>query len=267
MAPPNASGYVVPNPRIPSTLGTLHILIGALMIVASLGMIVWELLSPALTAWMVQQNQEPVAKARAERESRIAALKTQEAAEKSTAKRDQLKAERAMLEDEAERERAASDPDGAKKPLWESVYFWTREASGLVLNVLMIVAGAGLLALRHWGRSLALWIAGLKLARLFVLTALSMMVLIPDQVQKVQATALRSFSQGPGFAMPGGARGWATMIAQTTAVSSSLGSVAYWLFGSLFPALTLWLLNKRSVQAAFIAAYIPPKPNARERPT
>lgn len=59
------------------------------------------------------------------------------------------------------------------------VYFWTEVSVGIFLNILMIVSGAGLLRLRNRARKIALWVAGLKILRLAVMTTVTLFVSIP----------------------------------------------------------------------------------------
>src|SRR5205823_4367591 len=65
-------------------------------------------------------------------------------------------------------------------------YMVTDAASGLLLNLLMLVSGIGLLALKGWGRVLALWVAGLKIVRLVALYGYCALAVAPVWAQQMR---------------------------------------------------------------------------------
>ena len=97
---------------------------------------------------------------------------------------------------------------------------------------------------------MAVQVAALKVAKLIVLTLLAIFLTIPVQTLKMrQAWAkfeVRSRSAAPFGSSMG------TQVTQTTAVYTTVMAVGFGIGGMLYPALSLWLLNKRSVAAALI---------------
>ena len=100
----------------------------------------------------------------------------------------------------------------------------------------MIVAGVGLLGLRPWSRTAALWVAGLKLGRLAVIASVAFLLLIPYQVQKAQRTTTRHLARSGGTMPPGYPASMGIETARMTAVSLSLTLAGFTAFGSIYPA-------------------------------
>jgi cell division protein FtsB len=167
MASQPRSQWVVPNTGIPRTFGLLNVIFGVLLLLGGIGSVAWVLMAPTIGKAMQAQRRETLAKANAEREARIADLKKQEAAAKTEAEKEQLR---------TEREAAESVPEPPEPPdvtIWDTyadpryrAYFCGEVSLGIVLNIAMIVAGAGLLATAEWGRRLAIGVAWGKIVRL-----------------------------------------------------------------------------------------------------
>ena len=66
------------------------------------------------------------------------------------------------------------------------VYYVAEIAVGIILNILMIVAGAGLMRLNEWGRRLAILVAELKIVRWVLMAVLSMVLILPISLDRTQ---------------------------------------------------------------------------------
>src|SRR5262249_60773405 len=108
-------------------------------------------------------------------------LEAREVAAPVGGQRSLLRNERRALEasHDSDVERHLDLPAINRDLLWMSWYFCADFVTGPVLNLLMLAAGIGLTQLRVWARTLALWVAVLKLVRLVVLTASFVVVVVP----------------------------------------------------------------------------------------
>jgi len=137
------------------------------------------------------------------------------------------------------------------------IYTWTELASGILLNVLMIIAGAGLLALAEWARRMAIGVAWLKIAKWVAVVVVTMGLVIPVTTEKMQkmftkieAQTKTKTGRGPNVFPMGG-------LAQFTAVMSAVTSVGMALVASIYPALTIWFMTRPRARAACLAASSP----------
>ncbi len=78
---------------------------------------------------------------------------------------------------------------------WVSRYMIGNLASGPPLNLLLMLAGLGLLARRNWARRLALGVAALKIGRLLVLAALLVFTVVPALRDTTAAFASTNFGR------------------------------------------------------------------------
>lgn len=122
---------------------------------------------------------------------------------------------------------------------------------GLITNILLIIAGVGLLKVAGWGRKLALGIAGVKLFANVLLTIVDVAVIVPIQTEPVklvleQAEQINA-NKGKG-APPLPISSFGDMInAAAMGFTIFLG-----IFSCIFPALLLILLNLRGTRKAFL---------------
>jgi len=244
---------VIPNPRIPSVVGTLNIVFGILLLLAGLGTVGWTLAYPHLRKAAVgaSKSEQERAKRVAEIDTKLADLNKKLAAEKDFAVRERLRDEIGELQDERdENEFDVTDLEtqNMKDPR-VAVPFWANHLLGILLNALMITSGVGLVALRAWGRKLALQVAAVKLVKLAIMTIVAVGLTIPLQVVRTRQLwaklEARSGSAGPmGTSM-------SVQMTQFAAVYATVVAVGFGVTGMIYPALSLWLLSKPSVRAAF----------------
>jgi hypothetical protein len=178
---------------------------------------------------------------------RIESLKEQEAAAKTQAEKDRLRKEQADLRARRVVVTSSAANDMLTKMKVDDPRFFahygTALATGLILNTAMIVAGVGLLRLRPWGRTVSLWVAALHLVRLVAVTA--SMVVIVGPIWGRMTESMTSATGGVGMD-PETIRGMSEMN-RTVSVAWQVGM---FVLGSIYPIVTLWLLNTRSSLAA-----------------
>jgi hypothetical protein len=246
------SEWVVPNPGVPRTFGIMNIVFGVLLLLFGLGSAAMMILGPTFMKQVQAQTQQATEKAKAERAARISELKKKEDAAKSEEEKKELRIERQAAESVPEPPDLSdvtnwgdmmSDP-------WYAGYYWTEVSSGVLLNIAMIVAGAGLVAMAEWGRRLALGVAWLKILRLTAIMIITLVVILPMTTErtkrmfdKMEAQIKTKGGAGPGV-------GFSASMSQATAVFGAVSSVGTAVLGSIYPALALWFLTRPGARAA-----------------
>jgi hypothetical protein len=243
--------WVVPNTGIPRTFGVLNIIFGVVLLLVGLGYAAWAVMAPTFIKQIQVQTQEALAKAKAEREAQVAELKKKEAAAKTAEEKEQLKTERAAIEVVVE------PPDMADLTNWDmyadpryQAYFWGDVSTGILLNLAMIVAGAGLLATAEWGRRLAIGVAWGKILRLLAMAVITLTVVLPMTTERTQRAFEKMEAQMK--ARPGGAapQAFSKEVARMSAVFGAVASVGFTVVGAIYPALAIWFLTRPRARAA-----------------
>jgi hypothetical protein len=244
---------IIPNPRIPTTIGTLNIVFGVILLLFGLGTIAWSIAAPPLLRSLQARTAEIRAEQKAEREQKLAQLRAKEKAETSADRRVLIQEEIADLEAEIDLEPDEIFDVSADPRI--IIPGWIDTIASLLLNALLVASGAGLLALRPWGRKTALGVAGAKIALASFTLAYALIVTIPiaaDQA-RVQFLKMEARQRGTRMAPVGFGGSSATGLAQIAAASAAVSTVAAFAFTVAYPAIILWLLNKPSARAALIA--------------
>jgi hypothetical protein len=255
MANPDAPRVVVPNPRIPSMLGMFNLIVGLVLMLAGLASIAWTVASPALYAYAQRQVSVNAARAEGDRLAKIEALKKERVKETSPDRKSQIDDEIAELEAASELDDLELVDHDMEDPR-VAVPYWINTILGLVLNALLALSGAGLLALSAWGRTLALRVSAIKLAWIAVALVYTLSVEIPATAQRARMQYAKAEARQ---AKRVGSPPIANPLSATTSATAEAAATAVWesgvtLFAAIYPVLTLWLLNKRSVKAAFLLA-------------
>jgi hypothetical protein len=246
MASQPRSQWVVPNTGIPRTFGLLNVIFGVMLLLGGIGSVAWVLMAPTIGKAMQAQRRETLANAKAEREARVADLKKQEAAAKTEAEKEQLR---------TEREAAESVPEPPEPPdvtIWDTyadpryrAYFCGEVSLGIVLNIAMIVAGAGLLATAEWGRRLAIGVAWGKIVRLVAMAVITLTVIVPMTAEYTRPSLDKIAAQarlgGPAMS---------NQMAQVMPILGAVGAVGFTVVGSIYPGLAIWFLTRPRARAA-----------------
>lgn len=267
MDPVHVEQPITPQPSIPRAIGSLNFVFGSLLFLLGWGGL--NYVGPSFC-----QNRPFAFEAgdlqhlydQGHREL-VTALEAREATTKDAAKKDRLKQQRLELaaKHRNDVERAIDRLTMNRDLLWASWYLWADLVTGPVLNLLMLASGMGLIQMKEWARKMALWIAGVKLARLVLLSGVLMAVVIPRTeavMERVAATPLgevlvaRLNSDNAEL----GTKNPAAVIYTTRNLPAEVTLIQYVLaimvliVGSIFPTLTLILLTRPGAQAACLLA-------------
>jgi hypothetical protein len=141
--------------------------------------------------------------------------------------------------------------DQFKDPVTAAVT-WTSLGTSFLLNGMMLAGGIGLILLADWGRKLSIWVAILKIARLFLLVVVTFVVIMPKTValQRAQFREIEAKQKeaSGGKQVAGPDMG---MIGNVAIASSYASILSYYLVAPIFPIILLIALNRRRVRAAF----------------
>jgi hypothetical protein len=121
----------------------------------------------------------------------------------------------------------------------------------LVLLVVLLISGIGLIRLTPWGRTLALWWAGLQIVQVAILLVANLVVVLPinkvntdKQIAQLEANA-KAQGAGPAEASALQMAKGMTGLAGPMAVAQSLS-------GMIYPVIVLILLNTAGARAACV---------------
>jgi hypothetical protein len=247
--------WVVPNPQIPRSFGLMNIIFGALLILVAGVSVFSYFIGPKLFGRLQQDVLAQQAARKAERESQIADLKTKEDAAKTKEEKADFHEQRTALEAEAKitldlSELTDYNELSGLNDIRVFTYYAVELAAAIILNILMIVAGAGLMGLTGWGRRLAIWVAQLKILRWVLMTIVSMVLILPislDRSQKIFAKVeAQQKAQGAGRPAPIGVSDLARIGVIAGAVTTIFSAV----IASIYPVLSIWFLTRPQARAA-----------------
>lgn len=264
--------WVVPNPQIPRSFGLMNIIFGSLLLLTALGHGFWYLYTPTFTRQMQERVKQVEDKAKSERDEKIADLKKQEAAAKTKEEKETLKDERVELEKNiGVNVMPLSEFTGmnvmADKRI--AAYYAVEVSAAVVLNVLMIVSGAGLLGLREWARRMAIIVAQLKILRWLAMTVLMMVLVLPVSMEFSQkamaAVEAQIKAQGAGAAMPVPM----SEFIRLGMIVSAVWQVFCAIVACVYPALLWWYVSRPPARAACMKQPEPEQqePNLEWQPT
>ncbi len=240
---------VEPNRSLPRTVGMLNVIFGAVLLLSGLccGM---GILSIAMAGGMANQPQFQAQMDQAwkqQQEQNLARLQ-----ERLDATADPAEKERIQQQMQLVRQTPAPKIDvaamyGVKDP--GVVMFWSIDMlSGIVVNLLLIVAGIGLLALSEWGRKMSIAIAVIKLVRLASLYGYALLAVVPVMARDTAQAfhdMTKSVPQNGGNQLPPVAE-----MVQTIGAVWLVSLIIFALLGAIYPALMIMLLTRPSAKAA-----------------
>ena len=253
--------WVVPNPQVPRTFGILNIIFGILLLLFGAYTVAMLVIGPRVQNAVITQMKEQQASQKAVRDAKVADLKKKEEAAKTKEDKETIADEREALE-------RSGDPDvsaimGEAMGMAQNprivAYTYVESIAGILLNLLMVIAGVGLLRMSDWGRRLSLGVAWLKILRWVAILVVSLVVIVPITAE----TSRKMFQEidKQTKAKSGGATPIPmAFFAQFTAVITGVTAVASALFGSIYPALSLWFLTRPATRAACLTRVMPTGP-------
>jgi hypothetical protein len=245
--------WVVPNPQIPRSFGLMNIIFGSLMLLIGAGYAAMYALSPMLTRKLQAHMKNQQADHKAARESKLAKLKQQEEAAKTEEDKAAVRDERKALEQQVEPDLSAMDDVlgwNIFSDIRLAVYHISEVATGMLLNLLMIISGAGLIALAERARRLALGVAWLKILRWVAMIVVTLVLILPIAVEKTQKMLAQMEAQtkaqsgGKVMVFP------LAQLGRSTAIFGAITTVFSAVLASVYPALSLWFLTRPPCRAA-----------------
>jgi hypothetical protein len=199
MQPPDMPGFVIPNPKGPKSIGLWSVLFSLLLLgcgVVNLG----TMLAMPLIQRMLQ-NVETTAREQAQARQK-ATIDKLEADIKTIEDPEQKKPLEAQLESLKQQQVQKGPMIGVPFKLMTQptlrAFFLTDYATAVVVNGMMLASGLGLLALKEWGRKLALWTAGIKIFRLAALILVNILIVLPISMVEVKNMMEQISGQGNG---------------------------------------------------------------------
>jgi hypothetical protein len=256
--------WVVPNPQVPRSFGLMNIIFGSLLLLLALGHGFWYLYTPTFTRQMQERVKKVEADQKAERDERIAELKKEEAAAKTKEEKQELKDELAAIEKKASVSVVPFSNLSSMNVMSDkriAAYYAVEVSAAVILNVLMIVCGAGLMGLSDWARRMAILVAQLKILRWIVMTVLIMVLVLPvtmEITEKAMAAAEAQIkAQGSGAAMPVPM----SELVRFGMIFSAVWQVFCAIVACVYPALMWWYLSRPPARAACMRQ---PEPEKKE---
>jgi hypothetical protein len=257
MAETASSGYVVPQPRIPKVIGILNITFGAGLLMCGLCMGVYVAVLPTMMKAMTQVTKQAEEQQRAQVKTQLGTLEEEEKAAKTEEERIELARKKQELEDSLKRPTLAPTMDmdkmGLNNPRLVG-YMWAEVATGLVMNVALLVSGILLVRFKPSGLRLGLWVAGLKIVRLLLLYSFFIVAIVPWYSRKMAEFAVDMIQQQAPLGRPKGGAPPVDMLIRTYTITYTATGVAVIVAGSIYPLVCLWLLSRPGARAACLGA-------------
>ena len=247
----NADGYVLPKPGIPKTLGILNVIFGVLLVLVGICTIGSLVAAPAMMQFAEKTVKEAQSKVEAQQKAEDKAFEEREAAAKTDEEKQAIEKERAdakAARPQLNQMDLSAATDVLKNPT-VMAYTYGGLVTGLILQVVLLISGIGLIRLRPWGRTLALWWAGLQIVQVAILMVANLAVVLPisrasteKQIEKLEANA-KAPGAGPAQASALQMTKAMAPLQVPMAVGTSLG-------GMIYPVIVLILLNTNGARAA-----------------
>ena len=231
---------------IPKTLGILNLIFGVIFMLAGAGTVIQYLVMPMFGEVMEAQQQQITKTIESQQDSAIQDLLEQQ---KATESEDEKAAIQTQI-NQMQNQPRITPPNmaGMMGMNDRRIIIWgvVNGLTGALLNLLMIISGIGLLLLKGWGRSLALWVAGLKIVRLIASQSYYCFVCVPVIAESMMGFMDQVGAQaGPSQAQP------PVEMGMMFAGMYWAQAVGFALFASIYPIVCLVLLTRSRVKAAF----------------
>jgi hypothetical protein len=258
---PDGDGPYLPIPEqrpktaIPKSIGVLNIIFGSILMLCGICTGLNMAMQSAMAPMFGQQQLQFQQLMEAERAKKLEDLKKLEDAAPNDQEKAALEGQRKALEAQP----LPKMPDMAK--FYEDVslpaYGIADAVSGLILNILMVVAGIGLLGFREWARQLGLWVAALKIVRLVALYGFFAIVVAPN-ISKAFSSMFQETVEGMGKGAPPGQRIPApaefAQMGMAMGVMMTAFAIGMIIFGAIYPIIVLILLSRSRVKVACTSA-------------
>ena len=268
MDPAPKPTLAVPNYRATKTLGTLNIVFATLIILMGICGSVYMAFLPSMGRAMDSMQKQLAQQVEEQKKRQLDDLEEREKKAETEAEKEAIKQQKQQVASA----KFAGPPTmdfnkmGFTSPEFVR-YYWVDLVTMLILNVAMIVSGVRLCRYQESGRKLGLWVAGLKIPRLFLLNVYVVVAIVPKMSRGMAEMAVSMVSQQPGAGAPGRMPG----IQEFTNIYGVFNTIAYLavaVLGSIYPAICLWVLTRPGVRAACSNPDLDPDlPHAPTKPT
>ncbi len=247
----NAEGYVIPKPGVPKTLGILNIIFGVLGVLVGICTVSSLLAAPALMEFGQRTIKEAQVKVADQEKANLKSIDDRLAAAKTDEEKKAIEQEKVA----AEANKVVINPvdmsaatDIMKDPTIMGVTY-AQMATSLGLSIAALVAGIGLVRLRAWGRSLALWEAGLRIAQVLAFLVINVVFVLPisQAASQKQIAKMEEAAKAPGA---GQAEANALQLTRTMGGAALPLTIAQSLPWVIYPIIVLILLNGQGAKAA-----------------
>lgn len=250
-------GLILPTPQPAKVIGILNIVFALIAMGMGLCCSVYTLMLPIVMPMAQAQQQQVIAQQEASRQANLASLRAEEQAAPTEEAKLAFRARIQAIENAPQP--ASPEVDFVKLGLQDPRYighFAIDLASNLILNLLMFIAGIGLIRIKEWGRTLGIWVAALKIVRLLALTASLVVVVVPFVTQKAAAfvaeiEAQEAARRGQPGPLPSDIppRELAELI-KTAAGGATGYAFGMLILGAIYPAISLVVLTRPGVKVA-----------------
>ena len=254
MANATQGGGVLPRPRIPKVMGLLNIVIATALMLFSLYIGMYAAIMPMSNRALVEMRTKAAADIEARNQVDLKAVDEAEKTATTAAEKKALQHQRKTIE---ARPKVALPigMDFEKMGLVGTRYAlfsWVDVTTGLGLDVLMLVAGVGLVGRRKWAPGLGLTAAAAKIVRLVLVYGYVALAIVPPIAQGTGRMAFETVMQQQQAAGRGGAPAGldAAFFTRIYYIMFTAMAVAMMLFGSVYPAISLWFLSRPGARAA-----------------
>jgi hypothetical protein len=263
-SPPSRPAGPRPQPGLLRTIGVLDILFGAVFLLGGLAGL--KVTAPVVIHGMPLEIDPPVAQAFFDeiRQQRLNDLHARQREAATEAERDRVRREAATLE--AMHPRVADEVDLPRvnaNLAWLVRYLKIDLLTGPPLNLLMVIAGIGLMWRRNWARRLGAGTAALKIVRLIALAVFllgfalprlstSLDALLDSQMgrQLITHAITQQRAQLGNVAAGGGPPPSPKEVVRMFRDSGMVSAIVFVCVASIYPAIALILLCLPGARAA-----------------
>lgn len=241
-----------PNFRTSRLVGIFNVLFASQILLCGLCMSGYTMTLPLWGRVFAQAQKQSEAQGERLRTAQLEGAIEQEKA----AKTDQEKIEAAARRMEIEKRPKSTIPvmvDFTKMGFTDPkllAWSWTELATSLVLNVMMLVAGVGLMNWKSWARPLGIWTAVLKIVRLVLVYGFFTLTIAPLLAQKMGEVVVAMIALQPGMMGGGGAPPPQAMFVKIYLIQFSVMGLGIIILGVIYPAIVIWLLTRPGVKFA-----------------
>lgn len=254
-----ATNATVTRPRLSRSFGTLTILYAVAMILYGLLSLSIVSLLPWLGGMFDQLQSQQTDMLTERRQRALRTLEEAEAQASTPEAKAQVKVDRMLLERTEVAPMMGTSIPGMGMFDDPAGRIGLKVDTGIKLgiNVLLLIAGFGLLRGTSWARSLGLGVAGLKIVALIVLTIISMRTVVEPMARGWTADIKKTTVQASDGAEPSAdaQRIW-TGFEATMERSFGTTIVLFAALGLLYPILLIVLLTRPKVRAELAPAVV-----------